>query len=725
MPEHLLSFTNKHTTKELQYHQLSLDQYSPSFREKLTTIHFPQPIVEHLYETRRIKNELTTEGATFPGPRTKSGSLQFSKDKEEKEEEAITLQDVMVSTLFDRRLAPALSLSMFRQRLDVQGEFDHSFRVPFAWQAWIDLEGRLRDLEHVEDEGLLEDCQNLNGMLQDNDSADIDGYDGLNCDEHNIQNGLGFWLQKVKVKGPVGKLFSISTRRVIATSYLQYSAPIPERLMFLNIDDYNRSLVLPTRKVENKLNSLLHLASEYILQEYKTRKTSQISTGIQFPLELEALSKSLKACEKEGAAIHMKEMMYDDTRLVLDDVGNLKLNRSNFNLDLGKIKSELLQNFNNVPKSQKHTSLDYKFLTKIKAIDLNNPPKYFHEAILSTKRHSGSHYDWRFFNKAMINDYERQLILHQLTKAWLTFCQSAGIKSWLMHGTLLGYYFNGMNMPFDNDLDVVMTMDSLVRLAKLYNQTLVVDASKRHNQHEVLGSNAYLIDVNPQFLERTKGNGGNTIDARFIDIHSGLYIDITGIARTIDHKNFNKRQLANFQKEFNQMLDLDYLNKIEITTINQARYNAELDNILRTLIDNKEVFNCKNNHFYTLDELSPLKEVYFEGLKAYAPHNIELIMKREYNKGLYKYKFKNYIFRKQLRLWVAIEDCSASLSDYACLKNPKVEHEYNQTRDFTYHHEYYYRRKLFINEVKFKPPLVVRDDPWIMEFANEVQQLRS
>lgn len=173
------------------------------------------------------------------------------------------------------------------------------------------------------------------------------------------------------------------------------------------------------------------------------------------------------------------------------------------------------------------------------------------------------------------------------------------------------------------------------------------------------------------------------------------------------------------------MLDLDYLDKIEITTINQARYNAELDNILRTLIDNKEVFNCKNNHFYTLDELSPLKEVYFEGLKAYAPHNIELIMKREYNKGLYKYKFKNYIFRKQLRLWVAIEDCSASLSDYACLKNPKVEHEYNQTRDFTYHHEYYYRRKLFINEVKFKPPLVVRDDPWIMEFANEVQQLRS
>lgn len=42
----------------------------------------------------------------------------------------------------------------------------------------------------------------------------------------------------------------------------------------------------------------------------------------------------------------------------------------------------------------------------------------------------------------------------------------------------------------------------------------------------------YLLDVNPWIWERVRGDGNNIIDARWVDVRNGLYIDITGIAET-------------------------------------------------------------------------------------------------------------------------------------------------------------------------------------------------
>lgn len=45
-------------------------------------------------------------------------------------------------------------------------------------------------------------------------------------------------------------------------------------------------------------------------------------------------------------------------------------------------------------------------------------------------------------------------------------------------------------------------------------------------------SRLYLLDVNPNSAERIRGDGMNVIDARWIDVRNGLYIDITGISET-------------------------------------------------------------------------------------------------------------------------------------------------------------------------------------------------
>ncbi|MCG8711191.1 LicD family protein, partial [Brenneria sp. 4F2] len=44
------------------------------------------------------------------------------------------------------------------------------------------------------------------------------------------------------------------------------------------------------------------------------------------------------------------------------------------------------------------------------------------------------------------------------------------------------------------------------------------------------GNGKFLVDVGTSITVRTHGNDQNNIDARFVDIDSGLYVDITGLS---------------------------------------------------------------------------------------------------------------------------------------------------------------------------------------------------
>ncbi|ODV59251.1 uncharacterized protein ASCRUDRAFT_22958, partial [Ascoidea rubescens DSM 1968] len=282
-----------------------------------------------------------------------------------------------------------------------------------------------------------------------------------------------------------------------------------------------------------------------------------------------------------------------------------------------------------------------------------NFPKFFHEASV-VDRAAGAHYDWRFFNGLDIPPENHGAILHRLTRAWLRFSESAGLKTWIMHGSLLGYWWNGMNMPWDQDLDVQVTMDSLVHLARNYNQTLVIDYSLSNTELS-MGLGSYLIDVGSSFIQRTKGNSRNLIDARFIDTATGLYVDITAIAKS------HKGNL--FIKETDEK---------KTKKVNELKQALDPDN---------ELYNCRNNHFYSLDDISPLKPIYFEGVKGYIPANFKKILEREYNKSLLKYRYWGHVFRRSLRLWIPLKECSNRKNDQTCLRDSiKSEITFIQTK---------------------------------------------
>ncbi|KAF3491942.1 uncharacterized protein GIQ15_01459 [Arthroderma uncinatum] len=166
-----------------------------------------------------------------------------------------------------------------------------------------------------------------------------------------------------------------------------------------------------------------------------------------------------------------------------------------------------------------------------------------------------------------------------MIRAYLQFFQENGLETWIAHGTLLGWWWNGKQMlPWDWDLDAQVSSETLQHLGDYFNQTVynytsILSGQRRPRQ--------YLLDVNPASRERERGDGQNIIDARWMDITSGIFTDITGI--------------------------------------------SELNNDIEP-----GVLSDKNFHTYRAADIYPLRETTCEGVLAKVPFNYVDILITEY-----------------------------------------------------------------------------------------------
>jgi hypothetical protein len=130
-------------------------------------------------------------------------------------------------------------------------------------------------------------------------------------------------------------------------------------------------------------------------------------------------------------------------------------------------------------------------------------------------------------------------------------------------------------MPWDWDIDTQVSEATLFRLADEFNGTVAqYNTTNPDTQH------SYLLDVNPWARQRDRGKGLNIIDARWIDMQTGLYIDITGLSK-----------------------------------LNEEKPNE---------------WGCKNNHNYMLSDIYPLRASFFEGVPAKVPYRYESVLIDEY-----------------------------------------------------------------------------------------------
>ncbi|KAF1970129.1 hypothetical protein BU23DRAFT_474999 [Bimuria novae-zelandiae CBS 107.79] len=221
--------------------------------------------------------------------------------------------------------------------------------------------------------------------------------------------------------------------------------------------------------------------------------------------------------------------------------------------------------------------------------------KYFHEPGAGNQM---GHYDRRYF-KGIVSDEERTETQLHMIRAYLEWFRKKGLDTWIAHGTLLGWWWNGKRLPWDWDLDTQVSDATLNYLGKHYNMT-----THKYRSEDGKTERTYLMDVGNMIHERVRGDGMNVIDARWIDVSNGLFIDITGLSET--HPDTAPGW-----------------------------------------------WSCKNYHKYQTSDLYPMRETMFEGVAAKVPYAYDKILKDEYKeKALVITEFEEHQWDSQQLLWI-------------------------------------------------------------------------
>lgn len=491
---------------------------------------------------------------------------------------------------------PRFTLAAYFEYLTQNKRPLSQIELPFHWSDWVDV-SPLDPLFFNKHEYPVMNCSIFDNReyqakkFPENDKSP-DWHKGA-LDPNKFcrttsQNTSVFGLELV-INGSFGRMTE-QQAILAARTYLYSLAPNPLSILFLTKDgSYHLPIAREktpiisggpiSRAVENRLRKLLFLNTlEVFRQLQKERAPAKkfVTTDYEIPLKHE-------------------DFVIDPTQILLD------LHTKENERDLSK--HELMY------RDALLTSMALK----------DNPPKYFLEAqVFDTV--ICDHYDWRFFNGLHYQSEENSLSLHRLVRTWLSFTRKLGFKTWAAHGTLLAWHFNGMNFPWDDDVDVQMPIQDFLKLSAMFNQSLIVEDVED-------GFGRFFLDCATYVTTRTHGNGNNNIDARFIDIDSGLYIDITALAVSDEKPSDRFKDLIpkSIQNVVTKYKDINYSMKF---------------------------YNCRNFHFVSLAEVSPLVRTFFDGELAYVPKNHVKLLKQEYGDGIIRRQHAGRVYLGQLRIWV-------------------------------------------------------------------------
>ena len=153
-------------------------------------------------------------------------------------------------------------------------------------------------------------------------------------------------------------------------------------------------------------------------------------------------------------------------------------------------------------------------------------PRYFQEIIQQSQtRHTGAntHFDARYATQQeKLTPVETHTHLLSLLKSFAAFSDEHDLEFWIAHGTLLGWCWNQELLPWDTDVDVQVSAPTLTAMARDLNGSIYPSVPMRHQR-------LYALDVNPFWNDTSAEDTANRIDARWIDMVTGRFLDITAV----------------------------------------------------------------------------------------------------------------------------------------------------------------------------------------------------
>jgi hypothetical protein len=190
-------------------------------------------------------------------------------------------------------------------------------------------------------------------------------------------------------------------------------------------------------------------------------------------------------------------------------------------------------------------------------------------------------------------------------QTFLSTMADIGAETWIMHGTLLGWWWNQKILPWDSDIDVQVSEPTIAFLAKYYNMT-----EYHFSLPDIETGRNYLLEINPHYTIRGTEDKFNVIDGRWIDTDTGLFIDISTVRKN---------------------------------------YTAIAEGISGALM-------CKDNHHYLEKDLFPLRDSFFEGFHVKIPFDYAWLLEEEYGKkALTVQTFEHHKWNDTSKLWEPIK----------------------------------------------------------------------
>ena len=130
----------------------------------------------------------------------------------------------------------------------------------------------------------------------------------------------------------------------------------------------------------------------------------------------------------------------------------------------------------------------------------------------------------------------------------------------------------------------------------------------------------YMLEVNPHYINPSPSDTLNVIDARWIDLSTGLFIDITAIHPDPSPSSFPPPSSPSSSEE----------------------ENTQDQHLI-----------CKDNHHYLVSQIFPLRESELEGMRVWVPYRYREVLEEEYGVGaLVETRFERYVFDLGRGVWV-------------------------------------------------------------------------
>ena len=196
------------------------------------------------------------------------------------------------------------------------------------------------------------------------------------------------------------------------------------------------------------------------------------------------------------------------------------------------------------------------------------------------------HLDARY-GRGRLSGAEIQRTLLHLLREFMRHCSKTGIKPILMHGGLIGYYFNNRMLPWDADLDLIICDEE----------------SKKNLKNEHFAD--FIIEVNPSRWVYSPGDGLNKIAARVISKVNGVFIDITFFRESADRR--------------------------ALLCKDGHVYSAE------------DIYVCTRRKVPATGQ--------FHNVPVYVPNNVVGCLVKEYGRAVLKPYYKNYVFDPEKKAW--------------------------------------------------------------------------